>query len=35
VYLMDGQGDERAGFLPPIATGALIQDVGLLRGGNA
>jgi len=35
VYLIDGSGDERAAFLPPIAVGQLDRDVRMLRGGHA
>jgi protein SCO1/2 len=33
VYVIDGQGDERAGFLPPLAISRLVSDVRLLQGG--
>jgi protein SCO1 len=32
VYVIDGQGDERAGFLPPLAISRLVSDVRLLQG---
>jgi len=35
VYLIDGAGDERAGFLPPIAVGALVRDARVLQGASA
>jgi protein SCO1/2 len=31
VYVIDGQGDERAGFLPPLAISRLVSDVRLLQ----
>jgi protein SCO1/2 len=31
VYVIDGQGDERAGFLPPLAITRLVSDVRLLQ----
>jgi hypothetical protein len=33
VYVIDGQGDERAGFLPPLAISRLVSDVRLLQAG--
>ena len=33
VYLIDGQGDEPAGFLPPLAISRLVSDVRLLQRG--
>ena len=33
VYVIDGQGDERAGFLPPLAISRLVSDVRLLQRG--
>jgi len=33
VYLIDGQGNERAGFLPPLAISRLVWDVRLLQRG--
>lgn len=33
VYVIDGHGDERAGFLPPLAITRLVSDVRLLRAG--
>jgi protein SCO1/2 len=32
VYVIDKQGDERAGFLPPLAIPRLVSDVRLLHG---
>jgi protein SCO1 len=34
VYLIDRNGDERAGFLPPLAISELVSDVGVLRSGT-
>ena len=31
VYVIDGEGDERAGFLPPLAISRLVSDVRLLQ----
>lgn len=31
VYLIDGSGNERAGFLPPLTISELVSDVGVLR----
>lgn len=31
VYVIDGQGNERAGFLPPLAISRLVSDVRLLQ----
>ena len=33
VYVIDGQGNERAGFLPPLAISRLVWDVRLLQRG--
>ena len=33
VYVIDGRGDERAGFLPPLAISRLVSDVRLLQRG--
>jgi protein SCO1 len=35
VFLIDGAGNERAAFLPPIAVGQLERDVRMLRSGHA
>jgi protein SCO1 len=34
VYLIDQRGDERAGFLPPLAVSELVSDVGVIRSGT-
>jgi hypothetical protein len=33
VYVIDRRGDERAGFLPPLAISRMVSDVQLLQAG--